>query len=85
MWAQRELLSHTPPFSGLALAQLDELVAASRIVEYHAHDFLFHAGAPIREAYVLISGTVKRSTTLSGELEKVLELAQPQQLSLIHI
>jgi len=80
MWAQRELLAHTPPFSGLASAQLDELVAASRIVEYHANDFLFHAGAPIREAYVLISGTVKRSTTLSGELEKVLELAQPQQV-----
>lgn len=80
LWAQRELLSRTPLFSGLTKAKLDELLGGSRVVECHAQDTLFQAGASIREAYVLISGTVKRATTLSGELEKVIELAQGQQV-----
>lgn len=70
-------------FSGLPRTLLDELAAASRIIECPAQDWLFQAGTSIREAHFLISGTVKRSSTLNGELEKVIELAQaPQLLSL---
>ena len=81
--ALRELLTEAPLFSGLAAAQLDDLVAASRVVDISAQDVLFKAGEAIREAYVLISGSVKRSTTVAGETEKVIELAQsPRLLSL---
>ncbi len=80
LWAQRELLSRTPLFSRLSKAGLDEFLGASRVVECPAEETLFQAGSVIREAYVLISGTVKRTTTLSGELEKVIELAQGQQV-----
>ncbi|KXB31614.1 cyclic nucleotide-binding protein [Dechloromonas denitrificans] len=79
-WAQRELLSHSPLFAGLAPKLLDELSRASRLLEVPAQSVLFEAGDPVREAYVLVSGTLKRSTILAGETKKVIELAQSQQL-----
>lgn len=67
-------------FAGLPPAQLAELVAASRILEFEPHSFLFRAGAAIRDAHLLVSGTVKRATALSGETEKVIELVQSEQM-----
>lgn len=78
--AQRELLAGTPLFAGLPAALLAELAAVSRIDKFQVNDMLFQAGEPIREALVLTGGTVKRSTRLAGEAEKVLELVQPQQI-----
>ena len=79
-WAQRELLSHSPLFSELAPAKLDELVGASRLHQLDPHKYLFRAGQPIREAHLLVSGTLKRSTVLAGQREKIIELVQPQQI-----
>ncbi len=79
-WAQRELLSDSPVFSGLAPTKLDELIGASRLRNLAAHEYLFRAGQPIREAHLLVSGTVKRSTVLGDQREKVIELAQSQQI-----
>ena len=82
-WAQRELLSHNPLFSGLATTQVDELAGASRLLKLDAHECLFRAGQPIRSAHLLVSGTVKRSTVLAGRREKIIELVQtPQVLAL---
>lgn len=78
--AQRELLAKIPMFAGLPARLLDELVAASRILKFQINDFLFRVDEAIREAHVLANGTVKRSTRLAGEAEKVLELVQPQQM-----
>lgn len=74
---QRELLSRNPLFAGLNRTQLNELLGASRIGDLPAGGFLFRAGETIREAHVLIYGTVQRSSTLAGEVKKVIELAQP--------
>lgn len=79
-WAQHQLLSHSPLFSGLAPAQLDELVGASRLLQLEARECLFRAGQSIREAHLLVSGTLKRSTVLAGQKEKIIELVQTQQV-----
>jgi CRP-like cAMP-binding protein len=78
--AQRELLSGSQFFAGLSPALLDELVAASRVLELPANQTLFQAGQPIREAHLLFSGSVKRSTTTPGGTTKVIELVQNEQL-----
>lgn len=78
-WAQRELLSHSPVFSGLAPARLDELVGASRLRQLEARESLFRAGQPIREAHFLASGTLTRSTVLAGQRNKIIELVQTRQ------
>ena len=79
-WAQRDLLSHSPLFCGLAQPQLDELIGASRLHQLDAREYLFRAGQPIREAHLLVSGTLKRSTVLAGQKEKIIELVQAQQI-----
>ena len=79
-WAQRDLLSHSPLFCGLAQPQLDELIGASRLRQLDAREYLFRAGQPIREAHLLVSGTLKRSTALAGQKEKIIELVQAQQI-----
>lgn len=82
-WAQRDLLARNPLFSGLARLHFDELIAASRLLELPAGHVLYRAGEPVREAHVLFSGSVKRSTTLAGATKKIIELVQsPQMLSL---
>ena len=79
-WAIGELLSRCTLFAGLPAAQLAELVAASRVLEFEPHSFLFQAGAAIRDAHLLVSGTVKRATVLSGDTEKIIELVQSEQM-----
>ncbi len=79
-WAQRDLLSHNPLFSGLAPTQLDELAGASRLRQLGAHECLFRAGQPIRDMHLLVSGTLKRSTVLAGQRKKIIELVQTQQI-----
>lgn len=79
-WAQRELLSHSPLFAGLAAKQIDLLIAGSRLLELPVRTFLFQAGEPIRDAHFLAHGTLKRSTTLAGEIQKTIELVQSQQI-----
>lgn len=79
-WSERELLAQSPLFSGLAPAHFDMLVDAGRAFKLPANRFLFVAGDPIREAHLLVGGTVRRSTTQAGEVERVIELAQSQQL-----
>ena len=83
LWAQRKLLAAEPLFSGLPPALLDELVAGSRVLELNAQSLLYRAEDPIREAFVLASGSVAREHLLPTGNEKVLELAQaPQVLAL---
>ncbi len=79
-WAQHELLSHSPLFAGLAPTQLDALAGASRLRQLGAHECLFRAGQPIRDMHLLVSGTLKRSTVLAGQREKLIELVQSQQI-----
>lgn len=79
-WARRELLSRSPLFAGLAPTLLDALTEASHLLELPADHFLYRAGEPVRDAHLLISGTVKRSVSLTGQAKKVLELVQSQQL-----
>jgi len=64
----------------MAPALLDELTEASRLLELPAQKVLFEAGGSIRDAYLLVSGTLKRSTMMAGETRKVIELAESQQL-----
>lgn len=79
-WAERDLLSRSPLFAGVAPALLDELTQASRLLEIPDQKMLFEAGGAVREAYLLVSGTLKRSTMMAGETSKVIELAQSQQM-----
>lgn len=79
-WQQRDLLSRIPLFSDLTTQQLGKLAAAATILEVEAHKYLFRAGQQIDQAHVLVSGTVKRSTLLPSETEKVIELAQTPQI-----
>ena len=78
--AQRELLSGSQLFAGLSPAVLDELVAASRLLELPDNQTIFQAGEPIREAHLLFNGSVKRSTTIQSGATKVIELVQSEQL-----
>ena len=81
--AQRELIAAEPLFSGLARALVDELVAASRVLELPAQSALYGADEPIREAFVLASGSAMRERVLPGGNTKVLEIVQaPQVLGL---
>lgn len=80
---QRSLLSRIPLLADLPALQLNRLAGLARIVDFAAHDFLFRAGEPVGEAYLLVSGSVKRSTILPAATEKVIELVQtPQILSM---
>lgn len=76
----RKLLAQTPLFSRLGAEQLDVLVEASRLLDVPAQHFLFYAGEPIRHAYLLIDGTLQRSTTVAGTTEKIIELVQTRQM-----
>ena len=78
--AQRELLSGSQLFADLPPALLDELISASRVLEFPANQTLYEAGKPIREAFLLFNGSVQRSTTIPGRATKVIELVQSEQL-----
>ncbi|MBI2277780.1 MAG: type IV pili methyl-accepting chemotaxis transducer N-terminal domain-containing protein [Dechloromonas sp.] len=80
---QHSLLSRIPLLADLPALQLNRLAGLARIVDFAAHDFVFRAGEPVGEAYLLVSGSVKRSTLLPAATEKVIELVQtPQILSM---
>jgi CRP-like cAMP-binding protein len=78
--AQRDLLSCSTFFSDLPPALLEELVAASRLVELPANQTLYQAGDPIREAHLLFNGSVQRSTTSPNDVIKLIEIVQSEQL-----
>ncbi|HQZ02286.1 MAG TPA: type IV pili methyl-accepting chemotaxis transducer N-terminal domain-containing protein [Thauera sp.] len=81
--AQRELIVAQPLFAGLPLALVNDLVEGSRVLELPAQELLYCAEEPIREAFVLVSGSAMRTHLLPSGNEKVLELAQaPQVLGL---
>ncbi len=77
---QRNLLSRIPLLTDLPALQLNRLAGFARIVDFAAHDFLFRAGDPVGEAYLLVSGSVKRTTLLPAATEKVIELVQTPQI-----
>lgn len=77
--AQRELLSASLLLGGLPPALLTGLAAASRIVELSANQTLYQAGQPIREAYILFSGSVKRVVDVPGGASRVIEIVQNEQ------
>jgi CRP-like cAMP-binding protein len=79
-WAVGDLLSRDALFAGLSAAKLRALIGASRILEFAPHEFLYRAGEPVRDAHLLVSGTVKRAMLLSGDSEKIVELVQSSQL-----
>lgn len=82
-WARRELLLACPLLAGLPPAVIDELAAASHLLEFAAEQPLYRAGEPIREALLLATGVVKRTIAMPGGATKLLELCQtPQLLSL---
>ena len=78
--AQRDFLSRCALFSSLRAEQLDELAASGRILELPAHAVLHRPGEPLRQAFVLCSGSVLRYRLLAGEVRKVIELVHRPQL-----
>lgn len=78
--AQRELLSGSQLFGGLPLPVLDELTAASHLVEAAANQTIFQAGEPIRQAHLLFNGSVTRTRIIPGGSSRVVELVQHEQL-----
>lgn len=78
--AQRELLSGSQLFAGLPLSLIDELSAASHLLEGQANQAIFQAGNPIRKAYLLFNGSVTRSRIAPGGGSRVVELIQSEQL-----
>lgn len=69
-----------PLFAGLKPQSLALMCAGCRVLELPAGSSLFASGDPIREAYFLVSGSVKRSARLADQVEKVLELVRPGQM-----
>jgi CRP-like cAMP-binding protein len=67
-------------FSGVAPEVLEQFGGATQLIELPARHFLFRAGDPIRYAYFLVSGLIKRGTTLADGREKVIELVHPRQM-----
>lgn len=78
--AQRELLSGSELLGGLSSAILDSLIATSRLVELPANRNLYEAGEPVREAFILFNGSVKRAVTMPGGATRVIQLVQKEQL-----
>ena len=78
--AQRELLSHSQLLAGLPEKILEPLILASRVVHLASNQPLFKAGDPIREAYMLFSGSVQRSVLLPSGENKIISLLQTEQM-----
>lgn len=78
--AQRELLSGSQLLGGLPAALLDTLVATSRLVRLAANQTLYAAGDPVREAFILFSGSVQRAMNMPGGTTRVIQLVQEEQL-----
>lgn len=79
--AEHDLLARSPLFAKLAPPDFEQLLAASRMVEIPAHQLLYRADEPVRAAYLLVHGSIKRSVALPGDATtKVIEIAQPQQV-----
>ena len=74
------LLSSIPLFAGLESAHLERMAQDCRQLDAPPHHTLFTVGQPVRDVYLLISGSVKRVALRSGDVEKVLELVGPGNL-----
>ena len=80
---QRDFLSRCPLFAALGGVQLDELFAASRLLELPAQASLYRAGDPVRDVFMLCDGSVLRYRLVAGDTRKIIELVQsPQVLAL---
>lgn len=77
---QRDFLSRCPIFSALPPAQFDTLAAASRLIDLPARETLYRAGDPLRDAFLLCSGSVVRFRPLGDGERKIIELVQEPQL-----
>ena len=60
----RELLSDIPLFNGLADSVTDQLLAASRVVSIPAHTQILSVQSPVKEAFVLVRGTLRELSRL---------------------
>ena len=81
--AQRELLTGSDLLSGLPEAVVAPLIAASRLIRLAPRRCLQQTGDPIREVFLLFSGSVKRTVEMPGGAERVIELVEsPQMLSI---
>lgn len=78
--ARRELLSHSQLLAGLPEKSLEPLILASRVVHLASNQPLFKAGDPIREAFILFSGSVQRAILLPSGENKIISLLQNEQM-----
>ena len=78
--AKRELLSGSQLLADLPAAVLEPLVVSGRIVHLQANQTLFKSSDPIREAFILFSGSVQRSMLLPSGENKLIELIQSEQI-----
>jgi CRP-like cAMP-binding protein len=68
------LLECIPLFSGLDANHIAKLASHCRLIELSGHRSLYSSGQPIHEIYYLISGSVKRFTMRTNNMENVLEI-----------
>jgi CRP-like cAMP-binding protein len=78
--AQRQLLSGCPLFACLPAKHLEMLSQASRVLELVANEELFRAGTTIRAAHLLLRGSIKRSSAVTGQAPTIIELIESPQL-----
>ena len=80
MITAKDYLSQVPLFANLDAETLKSLAAACRVHNAPAHHTVFATGDPLRDAKVLITGSVKRATLLATGAEKLIELVDPLQV-----
>ncbi|HEX6733761.1 MAG TPA: type IV pili methyl-accepting chemotaxis transducer N-terminal domain-containing protein [Azonexus sp.] len=78
--AQRELLAGCSLFAGLSSKHVEAVAEASRVLELAANEEVFRAGSSIREAHLLLRGSVKRSAPVGEQAASVVELVEAPQL-----
>lgn len=78
--AERKLLAGSRLLGGLPSEILDALIAASRLVQLSANHTIYEAGSPVREAFVLFDGSVKREAAMPGGAARVVQLVQREQM-----
>lgn len=79
-WAQRDFLSRCAIFFGLSPRRLEELERAGRLVELSSHASLYRSGEPVRDAWLLCSGSVVRFQPLEDGGRRAIEVVQGPQL-----
>lgn len=75
--SEMEILKEIEIFKELEEASLQKLGELSNIKEYKEEDYIFQENDASRELYVVLSGNVKITKTISIGVEKVLAMATP--------